>query len=143
MSTLIAHMRAAATLDETARLIAEHLRSMAEDISQASGNRRNRMLHEWAAKLEDAIELANDERMETELVEVPMLVGVSRMADDLRKLAAERNCQKSVTDTTEWQAAKRLEEYEAERRELLAENQRLRAAHASHLARVAVAEGTP
>jgi hypothetical protein len=143
MSTLIAHMRAAATLDETARLIAEHLRSMAEDISQASGNKRNRMLHEWAAKLEDAIESANEERMDTELVEVPMLVGVSRMADDLRKLAAERNCKKSVADTTEWQAAKRLEEYEAERRELLAENQRLRALNASHLARVAVAEGTP
>jgi hypothetical protein len=116
---------------------------MAEDISQASGNKRNRMLHEWAAKLEDAIESANEERMDTELVEVPMLVGVSRMADDLRKLAAERNCKKSVADTTEWQAAKRLEEYEAERRELLAENQRLRALNASHLARVAVAEGTP
>jgi hypothetical protein len=43
----------------------------------------------------------------------------------------------------EWQAAKRLEDYEAERRWLINENQRLRALNASHLARVAVAEGTP
>jgi hypothetical protein len=143
MSTLIAHMRAAATLDEAARLIADYLRSMAEDGGKCAPSVRNRTLHRWAARLEDAVESANEERIDTELVEVPMLVGVSRMADDLRKLAAERNCEKSVADTTEWQAAKRLEEYEAERRELLAENQRLRAANASHLARVAVAEGTP
>jgi hypothetical protein len=143
MSTLIAHMRAAATLDEAARLIADYLRSMAEDGGKCAPSVRNRTLHRWAAKLEDAVESANEERIDTELVEVPMLVGVSRMADDLRKLAAERNCEKSVADTTEWQAAKRLEEYEAERRELLAENQRLRALNASHLARVAVAEGTP
>jgi len=143
MSTLIAHMRAAATLDEAARLIADYLRSMAEDGGKCAPSVRNRTLHRWAAKLEDAVESANEERIDTELVEVPMLVGVSRMADDLRKLAAERKCEKSVADTTEWQAAKRLEEYEAERRELLAENQRLRAANASHLARVAVAEVTP
>jgi hypothetical protein len=36
MSTVIAHMRAAATLDEAARLIADYLRSMAEDISKCA-----------------------------------------------------------------------------------------------------------
>jgi hypothetical protein len=144
MSTLIAHMRAAATLDETARLIAEHLRSMAEDISQASGNKRNRMLHEWAAKLEDAIELANDERIDTELEEVPMHMAVQKMSDELRQRAAERaGTAQPVAEMVEWQAAKRLEDYEAERRWLINENQRLRALNASHLARVAVAEGTP
>jgi hypothetical protein len=143
MSTLIAHMRAAATLDEAARLIADYLRSMAEDISKCAPSKRNRTLHRWAAKLEDAVESANEERMDTELVEVPMLVGVLRMADDLRKLAAERNCEKSVADSTEWQAAKRLEEYEAERRWLINENTRLRTLNASHLARVARAEETP
>ncbi len=143
MSTVIAHMRAAATLDEAARLIADYLRSMAEDISKCAPSKRNRTLHRWAAKLEDAVESANEERIDTELVEVPMLVGVSRMADELRKLAAERNCEKSVADTTEWQAAKRLEEYEAERRWLINENTRLRTLNASHLARVARAEETP
>jgi hypothetical protein len=143
MSTLIAHMRAAATLDEAARLIADYLRSMAEDISKCAPSKRNRTLHRWAAKLEDAVESANEERMDTELVEVPMLVGVLRMADDLRKLAAERNCEKSVADSTEWQAAKRLEDYEAERRWLINENTRLRTLNASHLARVARAEETP
>jgi hypothetical protein len=116
---------------------------MAEDISKCAPSKRNRTLHRWAAKLEDAVESANEERMDTELVEVPMLVGVLRMADDLRKLAAERNCEKSVADSTEWQAAKRLEEYEAERRWLINENTRLRTLNASHLARVARAEETP
>jgi hypothetical protein len=117
---------------------------MAEDISQASGNRRNRMLHEWAAKLEDAIELANDERIDTELEEVPMHMAVQRMSDELRQRAAERaGTAQPVAEMVEWQAAKRLEDYEAERRWLINENQRLRALNASHLARVAVAEGTP
>lgn len=144
MSVVISHMRAAATLDEIARIIADHLRSMAEDLSTTAPSKRKRMLHGWAAKLEDAVEIANDERTETELEEVPMLIAVERMADELRKVAAERaGSDKPLADMTEWQAAKRLEEYEAERRWLINENTRLRALNASHLARVARAEETP
>ena len=140
MSVVISHMRAAATLDESARLIADHLRSMAEDVSTSTPSVRKRMLHRWAAKLEDAVEIANDERTETEL-EVPMLMDTKRMADELRKVAAERaGNEKPLADMTEWKAAKRLEEYEAERRWLINENTRLRALNASHLARVARAE---
>ena len=140
MSVVISHMRAAATLDESARLIADHLRSMAEDVSTSTPSVRKRMLHRWAAKLEDAVEIANDERTETEL-EVPMLMDTKRMADELRKGAAERaGNEKPLADMTEWKAAKRLEEYEAERRWLINENTRLRALNASHLARVARAE---
>lgn len=140
MSVVISHMRAAATLDESARLIADHLRSMAEDVSTSAPSVRKRMLHRWAAKLEDAVEIANDERTETEL-EVPMLMDTKRMADELRKVAAERaGNEKPLADMTEWKAAKRLEEYEAERRWLINENTRLRALNASHLARVARAE---
>lgn len=142
MSVVISHMRAAATLDESARLIADHLRSMAEDVSTSAPSVRKRMLHRWAAKLEDAVEIANDERTETEL-EVPMLMDTKRMADELRKVAAERaGNEKPLADMTEWKAAKRLEEYEAERRWLINENTRLRALNASHLARVARAEDT-
>ena len=100
------------------------------------------MLHRWAAKLEDAVEIANEERTETEL-EVPMMMDTRRMADELRKVAAERaGSDRPLADMTEWQAAKRLEEYEAERRWLINENTRLRALNASHLARVARAEDT-
>jgi hypothetical protein len=143
MSVVISHMRAAATLDESARLIADHLRSMAEYVSKCPPSVRKGMLHRWAAKLEDAVEIANDERTETELEDVPMLISVERMADELRKVAAERaGSDKPLADMTEWQAAKRLEEYEAERRWLINENTRLRALNASHLARVARAEDT-
>ena len=142
MSVVISHMRAAATLDESARIIADHLRSMAEDVSTSTPSLRKRMLHRWAAKLEDAIEIANGERTETEL-EVPMMMDTRRMADELRKVAAERaGSDRPLADMTEWQAAKRLEEYEAERRWLINENTRLRALNASHLARVARAEDT-
>jgi hypothetical protein len=142
MSVVISHMRAAATLDESARIIADHLRSMAEDVSTSTPSLRNRMLHRWAAKLEDAVEIANGERTETEL-EVPMMMDTRRMADELRKVAAERaGSDKPLADMTEWRAAKRLEEYEAERRWLINENTRLRALNASHLARVARAEET-
>ena len=142
MSVVISHMRAAATLDESARLIADHLRSMAEDVSTSTPSLRKRMLHRWAAKLEDAVEIANGERTETEL-EVPMMMDIRRMADELRKVAAERaGSDKPLADMTEWQAARRIEEYEAERRWLINENTRLRALNASHLARVARAEDT-
>ena len=142
MSVVISHMRAAATLDESARIIADHLRSMAEDVSTPTPSLRKRMLHRWAAKLEDAVEIANEERTETEL-EVPMMMDTRRMADELRKVAAERaGSDRPLADMTEWQAAKRLEEYEAERRWLINENTRLRALNASHLARVARAEDT-
>lgn len=143
MSVVISHMRAAATLDESARLIADHLRSMAEDVAKCPPSKRNRVLHRWAAELERAVEIANDERTETEL-EVPMLMDTKRMADELRKAAAERaGNEKPLADMTEWKAAKRLEEYEAERRWLINENTRLRALNASHMARVARAEETP
>ena len=142
MSVVISRMRAAATLDESARIIADHLRSMAEDVSTSTPSLRKRMLHRWAAKLEDAVEIANEERTETEL-EVPMMMDTRRMADELRKVAAERaGSDRPLADMTEWQAAKRLEEYEAERRWLINENTRLRALNASHLARVARAEDT-
>ena len=144
MGALIAHMRAAATLDETARIVADHLRSMAEDIAGATVSKRGKLLHRWAAKLEDAVEMANDERTETELDEVPMLMESRRMADELRRLGAERaGSAMPVAETVEWQAARRLEEYEAERRWLINENTRLRALNASHMARVARAEETP
>ncbi len=144
MSTVIAHMRAAATLDEAARLIADYLRSMAEDGGKCAPSVRNRTLHRWAAKLEDAVESANEERMDTELVEVPMQMAVQKMSDELRRQAAERaGTAQPVAEMVEWQAATRLEEYEAERRWLINENTRLRTLNASHLARVARAEGTP
>lgn len=141
MSVAMSHMRAAATLDETARLIADHLRSMAEDVSNCPPSKRNRVLHRWAEKLEDAVELANEERTDTDM-EAPMLMGVQRMADELRKRAAEHAGTSPVSDTVEWQAAKRLEEYETERRWLITENTRLRTLNASHMARVARAEET-
>lgn len=142
MSAMISHMRAAATLDETARLIADHLRSMAEYVAKCAPSVRRDMLHRWAEKLEDAVELANDERTDTQL-EVPMLMAVERMADELRRIAAERADEKPLAEMTEWQAAKRLEEYETERRWLITENTRLRTLNASHMARVARAEETP
>lgn len=143
MSVTISHMRAAATLDESARVIADNLRSMAEDMVAKSKSKRSMMLHRWAADLERAVEIANEERTETEL-EVPMMMDTRRMADELRKAAAERaGDEKPLADMTEWKAAKRLEEYEAERRWLINENTRLRALNASHMARVARAEETP
>ena len=64
MSVVISHMRAAATLDESARLIADHLRTMAEDVAKCPPSKRNRVLHRWAAKLEDAVEITNEERQD-------------------------------------------------------------------------------
>lgn len=143
MSTVIAHMRAAATLDEAARIAAELMRSMAATIGR-SAPARGSTLHRWADSLDEAIEIANDERMDTELEEVPMQMAAQRMADELRRRAAERAGKDgTASHMVEWQAAKRIEDYEAERRWLINENQHLRALNASHLARVAVAEVAP
>ena len=143
MSVMIAHMRAAATLDEEARIVAAYLRSLHGTYDEVASRVRKARILAWAERLEDAVDLANDERTDTELKEVPMLMAVERMADELRKVAAERaGSDKPLADMTEWQAAKRLEEYEAERRWLINENTRLRALNASHLARVARAEDT-
>lgn len=143
MSTVIAHMRAAATLDEAARIAAELMRAMSIDMD-SSTRRRQDKLARWSRDLEAAVEAANEERIDTELEEVPMQLGVQRMADELRHRAAERAGKDgTASHMVEWQAAKRIEDYEAERRWLINENQRLRALNASHLARVAVAEVAP
>jgi hypothetical protein len=143
MSTVIAHMRAAATLDEAARIAAELMRSMSVEMD-SSARRRQDKLARWARDLEAAVVAANEERIDTELEEVPMQMGVQRMTDELRHRAAERAGKDgTASHMVEWQAAKRIEDYEAERRWLINENQRLRSLNASHLARVAVAEGTP
>lgn len=143
MSVVHAHMRAAATLDEAARIAADLMRSMATRIKRGSTS-RGATLERWADSLDDAIAIANDERIETELEDVPMQMAVQKMGDELRRLAAERAGRDGTPSRmVEWQAAKRLEDYEAERRWLIGENQRLRALNASHLSRVAVAEATP
>jgi len=143
MSTVIAHMRAAATLDEAARIAAELMRSMSVEMD-SSARRRQDKLARWARDLEAAVVAANEERIDTELEEVPMQMGVQRMTDELRHRAAERAGKDgTASHMVEWQAAKRIEDYEAERRWLINENQRLRSLNASHLARVAVAEVTP
>ncbi len=143
MSTVIAHMRAAATLDEAARIAVELMRSMAVTIGRTSPARGS-TLQRWADSLGEAVVAANEERIDTELEDVPMQLGVQRMTDELRRRAAERAGKNgTASHMVEWQAAKRIEDYESERRWLINENQRLRSLNASHLARVAVAEGTP
>lgn len=144
MSTVIAHMRAAATLDEEARIVAAYLRSLHGTYDEVASRVRKSRILAWAERLEEAVEIANEERIDTELVEVPMQMAVQKMSDELRRQAAERaGTAQPVAEMVEWQAATRLEEYEAERRWLINENQRLRTLNASHLARVARAEGTP
>lgn len=144
MSAVIAHMRAAATLDEEARVVAAYLRALHGTYEELTAKVRKGRILAWAERLEEAVEIANEEQMDTELVEVPMQMEVQKMADELRRLAAERAGRDGTASRmVEWQAAARLEDYEAERRWLINENQRLRALNASHLSRVAVAEATP